>query len=126
MIGFNLLGNLGRLGNQMFQYSFADYISKKTGRKIVIDLSNLNNKNFIPNFTYRDYDLDIFNINVETINHFNEPYELIQEDWNQIHSVQYDLISKALPDLDFLRVFSSSISFAPPLASSVLSNSFST
>jgi hypothetical protein len=93
----NVVVNLkGGLGNQMFQYSFADYISKKTGRKIVIDLSYLNNKNFIPNFTYRDYDLDIFNINVETINHFNEPYELIQEDWNQIHSVQYDLISKAL------------------------------
>jgi hypothetical protein len=68
----NVVVNLkGGLGNQMFQYSFADYISKKTGRKIVIDLSYLNNKNFIPNFTYRDYDLDIFNINVETINHFN-------------------------------------------------------
>jgi hypothetical protein len=34
----------GGLGNQMFQYAFTKYISEKTGRKIVIDLSFLNRR----------------------------------------------------------------------------------
>ena len=49
----------GGLGNQMFQYAFTKYISEKTGRKIVIDLSFLNRRDFGPNFAYRNYDLDM-------------------------------------------------------------------
>lgn len=86
----------GGLGNQMFQYSFAKYISDKIGRKVVIDLSFLNRRDFGPDFTYRDYDLDIFDVDAEIVNYFDEPYELIQEDWNSVHSVQYNLIVQAL------------------------------
>jgi hypothetical protein len=86
----------GGLGNQMFQYAFTKYISEKTGRKIVIDLSFLNRRDFGDNFAYRDYDLDIFDIEGDVVNEFNEPYELIQENWNLLHSVQYNLIIQAL------------------------------
>jgi hypothetical protein len=86
----------GGLGNQMFQYAFTKYISEKTGRKIVIDLSFLNRRDFGPNFAYRNYDLDMFNIEGEVVEQFDEPYELIQENWDVLHSVQYDLIVKAI------------------------------
>jgi hypothetical protein len=53
---------MGGMGNQMFQYAFARSISLKTNTEFKIDLSFLKRRDLGENFTYRDFDLDIFNI----------------------------------------------------------------
>lgn len=53
---------MGGMGNQMFQYAFARNLSLKYNKPLKIDLSFLKNKNQGPKFTYRDYNLNIFNI----------------------------------------------------------------
>ena len=55
------------MGNQMFQYAFARSISLKTNTEFKIDLSFLKRKDLGENFTYRDFDLDIFNISENII-----------------------------------------------------------
>lgn len=53
---------MGGMGNQMFQYSFGKFLSEKYNLPLKIDLSFLKNRNMGSNFVYRDYDLDLFNI----------------------------------------------------------------
>ena len=55
------------LGNQMFQYSLGYALSKKNDTNLSLDLRVLNEfkKNPPYDYTVRDYDLDIFNINYE-------------------------------------------------------------
>jgi hypothetical protein len=73
----------GGLGNQMFQYAFGKNISNITNRKLILDLSFLNRRDLGPDFVYRNYDLDIFNLkNVSVVNHYNDDYDLIIEDFN--------------------------------------------
>lgn len=86
----------GGLGNQMFQYSFGKYISKKTGRKLIMDTSYLDNKNRGENFVYRDYDLDIFNLDVDVVSEFTEPCQTYQQNFDLIHKVDYLLIERIL------------------------------
>jgi len=86
----------GGLGNQMFQYAFGKNISNITGRKLILDTSFLDNKNREPGFVYRDYDLDVFNLDVEVVSSFNEPVEYIQEDWDLLHIIQNNLIDKCI------------------------------
>ena len=50
------------MGNQMFQYAFARKISVMSGRELKIDLSFLKRRDISPEFVYRNYDLDLFNI----------------------------------------------------------------
>lgn len=52
----------GGLGNQMFQYAFARTLSLRHNTPLKIDLSFLKNRNMGPNFVYRNYELDIFNV----------------------------------------------------------------
>ena len=87
---------MGGLGNQMFQYAFGKNISNITGRKLILDTSFLDEKNRGSGFVYRDYDLDVFNLNVEVVSSFNEPVEYIQEDWHLLHVFQSDLIEKSI------------------------------
>ena len=54
---------MGGLGNQMFQYAIARNFSLRHNVTLKIDLSFLNNRNMGSNFVYRDYDLNLFNIN---------------------------------------------------------------
>jgi hypothetical protein len=61
----------GGLGNQMFQYAFARALSIKYNTNLKIDLSFLKNRNMGPNFTYRNYELDIFNV----VEDFNPTFE---------------------------------------------------
>jgi hypothetical protein len=61
----------GGLGNQMFQYAFARALSIKYNTNLKIDLSFLKNRNMGPNFTYRNYELDIFNV----VEDFNSTFE---------------------------------------------------
>jgi hypothetical protein len=54
---------MGGMGNQMFQYAIARNLSIRNNVDLKIDLSFLKNRNMGHNFVYRDYDLDLFNIN---------------------------------------------------------------
>jgi hypothetical protein len=53
----------GGLGNQMFQYAMGKYISKKMGVGMKLDLTKLLKNTKSKNYTARDYQLDIFNLN---------------------------------------------------------------
>jgi hypothetical protein len=84
---------MGGMGNQMFQYAFGKRISFQTGRELILDLSFLNRRDLGPNFVYRNYDLDIFNLSEHKIvDNFNEKYELIVDD--------FDFKSKDLTPID--------------------------
>jgi len=72
---------MGGLGNQMFQYAICRNLSIKYKRPIKIDTSFLERRDFGPSFTYRDYDLNIFNIiedfhipNKESMPTFYQPH----------------------------------------------------
>ena len=84
---------MGGMGNQMFQYAFGKKISLQTGRELILDLSFLNRRDLGSNFTYRNYDLDIFNLSEHKIvNNFEETYDLIVDN--------FDFKSKDLTPID--------------------------
>ena len=58
---------MGGMGNQMFQYAFARSLSLKTNTEFKMDLSFLKKRDLGETFTYRDFDLDIFNISENLI-----------------------------------------------------------
>lgn len=58
---------MGGMGNQMFQYAFARALSLRNEVPFKIDLSFLKRRDMGPNFVYRNYDLDLFNV-VEDFN----------------------------------------------------------
>jgi hypothetical protein len=53
---------MGGLGNQMFQYALGRQLSTKYNTPLKLDLSFLLDRSPRENFTYRNYDLSIFNI----------------------------------------------------------------
>ncbi len=53
----------GGLGNQMFQHAFARAYSLKNNVPFQLDVRYLKDRSPRKNFIYRNYDLDIFNIN---------------------------------------------------------------
>lgn len=55
----------GGMGNQMFQYAFGKQLAKKLGQEVKYDLTSLLNRNKGADYVYRDYDLDIFNVDAE-------------------------------------------------------------
>ena len=52
----------GGLGNQMFQYAAGLALARRAGAKLKLDLGFLLDRTPRPNFTFRDYDLDLFNL----------------------------------------------------------------
>jgi len=85
----------GGMGNQMFQYALGRKLEKKYNMPMCLDLSFLKRRDFGPNFMYRDYDLDIFNVNPTLVDTppqidmvVNEPslvyYEQISNIYNYI------------------------------------------
>ncbi len=54
----------GGLGNQMFQYAFGKYLAKKLNSHFQLDIRYLLDRTPIRNYSFRDYDLDIFNLQV--------------------------------------------------------------
>ena len=52
----------GGLGNQMFQYAFGRYLAIKNNTNLALDLSYLLDRRPRKFFIFRDYELDIFNI----------------------------------------------------------------
>jgi glycosyltransferase involved in cell wall biosynthesis/predicted SAM-dependent methyltransferase len=52
----------GGLGNQMFQYATGLALARRTGSRLTLDLSFLLDRSPRANFTYRDFDLDLFQL----------------------------------------------------------------
>lgn len=53
---------MGGMGNQMFQYAFGQYLATRHNTALKLDNTYLLDRSPKENFTYRDYDLDLFNI----------------------------------------------------------------
>jgi hypothetical protein len=54
----------GGLGNQMFQYALAASLAKKNGVGLALDTVFLGDRFPRPNFTYRTFDLDVFQMDL--------------------------------------------------------------
>jgi len=67
---------MGGLGNQMFQYALGRNLSIKHNTLLKLDLSFLLDRSPKPNFTYRNYDLDIFPVSPA----FTDPSESIDKE----------------------------------------------
>lgn len=73
----------GGLGNQMFQYAFGKNISNITNRKLILDLSFLNQRDLSPDFIYRNYDLDIFDLGeLSVVDSYDKDRYLISENFD--------------------------------------------
>ncbi|MDX2195144.1 MAG: alpha-1,2-fucosyltransferase [Cytophagales bacterium] len=59
---------MGGMGNQMFQYALARHLAEKNNTTVQIDTNYLTDRTPRPHFVFRDYDLDIFNINATIVN----------------------------------------------------------
>lgn len=68
---------MGGMGNQMFQYAMAKSLSTKYNIPFVMD------RNYIDNFDWRNYDLDLFNIKESFVQH---PIQAIpvDEGWSDL------------------------------------------
>lgn len=67
----------GGMGNQMFQYAIGRALSIKKNTKLGLDLAFLLDRTPRPKFhkfTFRDYNLDVFNIKAEIIPQSNIPF----------------------------------------------------
>lgn len=92
---------MGGMGNQMFQYAIGRNLSLKYNLPLKIDLSFLKSRNMGPNFVYRDYDLDLFNVeedfdlnSVDQIFTINEPHFQYSENLlNSISNLLYNKIN---------------------------------
>jgi hypothetical protein len=56
---------IGGLGNQMFQYAYGRRLSIKKGEKLKLDLTFLLSRIPRKALAFRDYELDVFNINAD-------------------------------------------------------------
>jgi hypothetical protein len=55
----------GGLGNQMFQYALGLELAKKNNTELLLDTAHLRDRIPRKNFTYRNYDLDIFTLDAK-------------------------------------------------------------
>lgn len=70
---------MGGLGNQMFQYAIGKKISLKYNKKLILDKTFLLRRDL--DITYRNFDLDIFNIDNEIVEDFvvTNDYKILEE-----------------------------------------------
>lgn len=84
---------MGGMGNQMFQYAIARHIAIKHNTSVVLDLSFLNNRPLNADYTFRNYELDIFNIKARIAN--NNDFKFIKPSYYNI--LKYKLLNKPIP-----------------------------
>ena len=58
---------IGGMGNQMFQYAIGKHLAIKNKTDLYLDTHFLLDRTHRENFSYRDYDLSIFNINAKIV-----------------------------------------------------------
>jgi len=70
---------MGGLGNQMFQYAIGKKISLEYDKELILDKTFLLRRDL--DITYRDFDLDIFNINNKIVENFvvTNDYKILDE-----------------------------------------------
>jgi len=79
---------MGGMGNQMFQYAFGKSLSLRYNVPLKIDLSFLQRRDLAIGFVYRDYDLDLFNIEEDfTLNSKGKTVKI--NEFNFSYSVEY-------------------------------------
>ena len=71
----------GGLGNQMFQYACGKVVAKNLNAELKLDISHVTDRTLRNNFTYRDYELGVFNIK-EKIATIEEVRQFIPDLWN--------------------------------------------
>jgi hypothetical protein len=71
----------GGLGNQMFQYACGKVVAKNLNAELKFDISHITDRTPRNNFTYRDYELGVFNIKDE-IATIEEVRQFIPDLWN--------------------------------------------
>ena len=65
---------MGGLGNQMFQYMFGQYLSKKYNEKIYYDIEFFKNYTNNKKLEIRNFELLKFNIDIEIIDYKKYPF----------------------------------------------------
>jgi hypothetical protein len=78
---------MGGLGNQMFQYALGRKLSISNKVPLKFDLTFLNDRTFKENFTYRDFELNKFNLEIEYAN--KEEINYFQKQNNLFNFYQY-------------------------------------
>jgi hypothetical protein len=63
----------GGMGNQMFEYAVGRSLAIKNNTTLGLDLAFLLDRTPIPHFTFRDYDLDVFNIDAAIVSRKDVP-----------------------------------------------------
>ena len=81
MIITNLMGGLG---NQMFQYAIGKQLSVKYNKELKLDKTFLLRRDLGDNFTYRNFDLDIFDMDLHIIENvtLNNDWVILEEPYN--------------------------------------------
>jgi hypothetical protein len=90
------------LGNQMFQYALWIALSKKYNTELFIDESFIKNRFPINNYTFRNYELDVFKIekNVTKISKLLELFPILNK---IIHPYFYDLINRFIYKNNYIK-----------------------
>jgi hypothetical protein len=86
----------GGLGNQMFQYAFGRSLSLMHKTKLFIDLTDLIDRKPIEGFTYRNYELNVFNIEAEFAN-INQINKIKNSKPHLIDRFKSKLLMKPIP-----------------------------
>lgn len=66
-----VVGLMGGLGNQMFQYACARAVARRLNTGLRLDVTMLQNRNMGADFTYRDYELSHFNVREKLVTHLH-------------------------------------------------------
>jgi hypothetical protein len=88
-----IISLFGGLGNQMFQYACGKAVAAKLGVELKLDVSYLIDRTQRENFTFRNYELAVFNISEEIAN-VNEVRDYIPNLWksSKFQQLAYKII----------------------------------